>query len=56
MPVGFYRVVPIGDAVRDWVDGPITSECPERGWWPGAGDVSEGEGVRWADFLGQGVG
>ena len=31
MPVGFYRVVAIGDAVRVWVDGPITSEGPERG-------------------------
>ena len=31
MPVGFYRVVPIGDAVRVWVDGPITSQVPKGG-------------------------
>ena len=29
--VGFYRVVPMGDAVRVWVDGPITREDPEGG-------------------------
>ena len=56
MPVGFYRVVPMGEAVRVCVGGLIACTRSGRVGWPVAGNESEGEGFRRGDFLDEGVG